>query len=634
MSAADLLKKAEIKTALIVDDGYDPVPEPTELLADGWLHFFDELTDAEQKVLEELFPGAGEKDEAELYSDKAFVLTIWQNRNRFAADTVAPVFSDYVAKQAETKLVLTDLETRLKNMGLNVTTCGSNFYSKALKVDLVFVDLYLGTTQSAADKEKSVKTMRKVIKKRGDRPPTIVLMSDSRHLTISKDSFRDGARVFESGFDVIKKREIKNDLKFLRMLRELARNRKDSLKLTKFVLAWREGQKEAAQETENEIRRLDLHDWAQITDLLLEAEGIGVGSYMLDVFDRVLQHNIEGQGKVITAAKTLDNLDDADYPPMASSASRDTLSILEKVIYQHPERRRIKALKGFPVEFGDVIKLKKGKRPKLGLFAGKKDTVYLVITPACDLVRCGASHVTFVQGACFNLDEDVAEPFGNSIRTSMLTLDGKRKVKVIWDSNSLTSLSLEEINAELSKDGSAEVTARLREHAASSLQQLILSNLGRIGTIAPIPMTFQAEVTFYFLNNNRDPIKLDVKNNDPVNAVCYVGRSSKKKEVRIPISPDAYIDIFNAVSSLDLTAVHQGSREHIKKIREASALELIISRGIEVELDSFTSKDWKLNGVKMGTLIYQRTIYEAFAANNRVVGLIIVLNSKAGSKIG
>ena len=106
---------------------------------------------------------------------------------------------------------------------------------------------------------------------------------------------------------------------------------------------------------------------------------------MLYIFDRVMQHEIERDLKVIKAAQKLDSLNQKRYPAMATPSTRDMLSILTKTPYQPPTRRKLIPEKGYPVQYGETIGLKKG-RAVTNVFSGTKNRVYFVMTPSCDLM--------------------------------------------------------------------------------------------------------------------------------------------------------------------------------------------------------------------------------------------------------
>jgi hypothetical protein len=77
------------------------------------------------------------------------------------------------------------------------------------------------------------------------------------------------------------------------------------------------------------IRRLDLSDYVQVRQVLLNFEGQPLGSYLLDVFDRVLQYEVEGNTGTINAAEDLNNIDSDSYavPYIAQSPDLQHLCI-------------------------------------------------------------------------------------------------------------------------------------------------------------------------------------------------------------------------------------------------------------------------------------------------------------------
>ena len=72
--------------------------------------------------------------------------------------------------------------------------------------------------------------------------------------------------------------------------------------------AWETGLTGARDRTTALIRKLRLADLAQIYELLLSAEGEPTGSYLVDIFDKVLQHEIEREAPIIDAAVALNSL--------------------------------------------------------------------------------------------------------------------------------------------------------------------------------------------------------------------------------------------------------------------------------------------------------------------------------------
>src|SRR5438132_12852350 len=124
-------------------------------------------------------------------------------------------------------------------------------------------------------------------------------MSRSELLRDKKEQFREGAELLGSMFRVYTKADLLQGENLERTLERLVLHRPDSMRVARFVHGWKTGLNLASERFVKGIRRLDLPDYAQIRDVLLAFEGQPLGSYLLDVFDRVLAHEIEGYEETI-----------------------------------------------------------------------------------------------------------------------------------------------------------------------------------------------------------------------------------------------------------------------------------------------------------------------------------------------
>ena len=123
-----------------------------------------------------------------------------------------------------------------------------------------------------------------------------------------------------------------------------------------FLAAWELGLGGAAKEFMKLMRRLDLSDYCKIREVLLDVEGQPLGSYMLDVFDRVLQHEIEGHVPTISAAQELNAIDPTKYPAPYIAGSSDLQDLVARSLWQNVERLKVTGnIAGMPVSFGDML---------------------------------------------------------------------------------------------------------------------------------------------------------------------------------------------------------------------------------------------------------------------------------------
>ena len=299
-------------------------------------------------------------------------------------------------------------------------------------------------------------------------------------------------RSLRQDFEQSSKADVDKTGRLEQLVRELARHREDSLKLNAFLLGWTQGVAGAVRRTQDDIRRLDLEDWAQIHDLLLAAEGSSAGRYILEILEFSFLHELESEDSFLDAAAALDTLDRELYPPTTIAGSKDTLGLVEKTLYEHENCRKLDAEPASPVAFGDIIgPVRCSEFPKDSVFAQLEDAVLITMTPACDLQRGNVERILFMVGKTKGVGAPATGDALEGFRTPILRLPDGKRVWVDWQSNHVIALTSKEVDALICGDGcSMTKVARLRTANAVSLQQQLLSNLGRVGLVAPIPPTF------------------------------------------------------------------------------------------------------------------------------------------------
>ena len=598
MTIESLLNENGIRNAIIVDDVLDSVPTANDLSSaeDEWSNFFDDVNDVDQATIAKYFPTYEEFDREKLRKNDEFVATLWKRRNTLRAKLTDPLFETYVQDSQQDCEFIEVVKKSLEKFGLVVTKAGRDFVEAAKSSDLIVIDLYLGLPQVTHDMENSMRGLKKVIKARTGNPPIIVLMSRSQRLAEKADEFRDQTRVFASGFRTIKKSDLAKRGRLKQLLLELVRHHQDSLKLTLFVQAWQTGLLQAVKQTESDIRRLDLEDWAQIRELLLENENISTGSYILDVFDLVLLHQVESHEATIKAATALNSLQSEIYPPSTITGSKDTLALIFKTLYKHGNRHELDVKGVGAVAFGDVLGVvDKTALPKNSIFKETDNTVFLVVTPACDLQRGkeSVSRVLLMSGIFEPIDADLASKNPIKPRTPILKLPDGRRVCVDWQPHQIATLDHEELDALLGQGGGACVVGRLRDINTVSIQQNLLSNLGRVGLVSPMPSTFRIEVQVFYPNQNGDLISLSIGDYNKIMGVCYVGRNRDKNKARASFDYELRFTFLDALTALDDNMVHERSLDKINKSKSIEVVDLLFSRGVELDVSTSGAQNWE-----------------------------------------
>jgi hypothetical protein len=587
-----LLQQADVRRALIVDDAYDPVPLARDLSreADEWTQFFEDLTTDDLMTLRQIYPRYDDFRADELQRSDDFVATLWEHRSRLSGELGELLFARYQEDVETDRAHLTKLLQWLGDFGLTCDTAGRTFQDKAIAADLIVIDLYLGSTQD--DMTISIDGLVKVIEKRRNRPPLVVLMSRSPRLAAKREEFRDRSGLFESAFRIIHKAELADPSKLQRLLRRLGSHYSDSLKLASFLDAWNTGLNHARERTSSLIRRLDLADHAQIRQLLLSAEGEPTGSYLVDVFDRVLQHEIEREASIIDAAIALNTLTSETYPPPYVAGSRDLQNLVHRSLFQNRERLRLMGAEGSRVAFGDLLR----RKPK-ALPAGPETVatpadgaplsdlaatdVLSVLTPACDLQRQGAKRVLLLVGALRSLQPADWSYKDDPVRTPVVELSDGQRWWIKWDLKHIETLSHNELARMLIADGDFEIVARLRESHALELQQKLLSSLGRVGLIAPMPATFPMRVEAYLPNMEGKLVRIDIPALEQFDGVCYVGRAGKG-DMRLVLCDDACEAICEAVEKVELAQVHAGAHEPVTYLQKTGELLQVLEGGVSL----------------------------------------------------
>jgi hypothetical protein len=602
MTVNELLIDRNLTSALIIDDAYDNQPLAKDLVGDeeAWNTFIADIQ-AEHEAIIEAFPAYDDMSSAQLRTSDEFVAAVWRAKGKISEENWNTLFDDYVRATAGDRTFLNALEEQLRALGITCTTSGRQLAQEANQVPLIFADLFLGATQEAHDVDESVSKLQTILRGRENDPPVVILMSRSERLNDRKADFRDKAGLLGALFRVSSKNDLIAGSNLEKILRRMAQHRPDALRVARFLKSWEDGLNKARREFMISIRRLDLSDYVQVRQVLLNFEGQPLGSYLLDVFDRVLQYEIEGDTNTISAAEDVNNIDSESYAVPYIAQSSDLQHLVYRTIIQNPERLKVRATDcGAAVGFGDLLVRAQGipgepeakeGRPVEGA-ACKADAVkeelpdaLLVLTPACDLVReGGASRVLLMAGSTFPLDprswnyKESAAP-----KTPILEIDETHRVWIKWNVKDLRMMAPNEIAHWLKEGGDYRVVARLRESNALEIQQKVLSSMGRIGLLAPMPATFEVDVRAYYQGADGMPHDYEVPVLVKEGGVCFVGRDEDGKEnTRLILTEQAIDDLMAAIGRLETDVVVTAARRNFEALRASKSFENDVQRGLQV----------------------------------------------------
>jgi hypothetical protein len=597
---AEILASANITKALIVDDAIDDVPRADDLSMDGalWTHFFDDLSDPDKAALTAAFPDFAVLDAEDLQKADTFVACLWANKGAIAPALCDTLFARYVADMQADKDHLNVLRAQLEGAGLACNAVGRDFVAAVADADIVFMDLYLCSAQRPDDIKVSIEGLASAIEKRRTKPPLVVLMSRSNRLEEKRVDFRNDTKLFESTFRVLAKSEIQLDGVVQRIVGRLATHYQKSLKLSEFVCAWEDGLDAARDRTTKLIRKLGLSDLAQIQHLLLSAEGEPMGSYLVDVFDKALQHEIEGNSDIIDTALALNDLDTSKFPAPFVAGANDLLEFVEHSLFHNRARLKLPGAIGSSVSFGDVLRRKLpapapvadvtldaavAEKPLI-LPEIQSNMVMAVLSPACDLQRNQLKRVLLLVGELHVLKTEAWSAKNSGAKTPVFDMgDGVRRF-IQWNLKHILTLTHDELNDFLlSEQPAFERVGRLRDMHALEIQQKLLSSMGRVGLAAPMPATHAVRIQAFTVDTENKLRNLNIASLED-GGVCFIGRTSDGLDhlEKLILTERGCEDICRAIDQIDIDTVHEKTRDILKSIQKSTVLYETLERGIVV----------------------------------------------------
>lgn len=603
----NLLSDKNIKNALIIDDSFNAKPNVSNIsyTLDDWDRFFDDLQDDDINLIRAHVKDYDELDSEDLKTSDTFIETLWDLREKIPASKT--LFERYSSDRSHDLDLLKNLTNTLKKLNIRSEELGivgaykdQNLYERKIfssDIDIIFIDLFLGGEQDTFAQERSSNLLKDVISKRKNSPPLVILMSRSTSLQEKRIEFRDNIGIIESMFRILSKKELSDESRVKQVLFNLVSAKENSYKILNFINAWSDGMSDAMDKTLGIMRSFDLSTYSKLKELLLDGEGESTGSYVVDIFELIMQHKLEENNGIIDAAIGLNNIADgkAYYPYITTDKYLHEL--LYSVMFKNNNRIRISPENDNRLAFGDMFIINHEENSDAHYFIEKyePDNIFIVITPACDLQREIKNNIILLKGNIRELTLNTWICSDNELITPIVKIEDFYK-SIKWDAKSIETLSAQDITFLLCSKKIKKV-ARLRENATLSLQQVCLSSIGRIGLIAPMPASYAIELNVYYMDSNKELKEVHLKNNESPNdefGVCYVGRHNGRKNIkRISLSEDLASNLRRAISNIEFNDVHPKNQGIISILMESIQLQELICHSLELE--SLKNKPYPLH---------------------------------------
>ncbi|MUZ64369.1 hypothetical protein [Agrobacterium vitis] len=369
----------------------------------------------------------------------------------------------------------------------------------------------------------------------------------------------------------------------LERLYDLEISHTDAMKINSFLLAWDEALTRAKREFLKSVRTLDLADYANVSSLILEAEGEPLGDYVLDLYDLHLHNTLEGDSGLIQTARRMNDIRWSEYPPAQFMPSPEVIKMLEGTVFHNAVRTNVETAEGEAVtaRLGDVYLgpevhgTQDGKAPLRACF--------VVISQACDLQHGEADRILLLKGSLRPYTPDQLAKKATVLRTPLITI-GQGRFILEWDLLAPETWMVADIPAK-SEAGFSKIR-RFRSSFALQIQQAFLGRLGRVGTMAALPGRHPVGVKVFLQNKTNTAVLLAQASAEDDKAVSLIGRTERGAPIEWLLLSEPFQDeVRSNLLAVDAATLPGGSTG-IAAARDNAAFYRALKRGLGVQRES------------------------------------------------
>jgi hypothetical protein len=603
----DMLKRAGITDALIIDDVYD---EPTFVeISQGDLQVFA-LTFADDTTLRSKVEALGLDPDGGSQKEETLKV-LWRHCIKSPADDVAKrAIESIFAVRADRRDVLEKLDGALASCGLKVSTVGATEKIPAAK-GLVFLDFILnpGLTNSDREHDLACQIVRILYEKQAT-PPYVILISDVENVEATHRS-AVCHKVGEMGgfFGFIRKRDLEDETVLCLKLAELGLGQENSVgrvAIRDYAKAVAKAAGEAARDFNTFIYELELQDYVHLQQFRLDVEGEGLGDYMQALVEAKLGHLFSNQPDVIEKRRILDSVRCATLLPASLNASQTLLGAFHCAQTEphapprlRPARSKKQAASPTRVpSFGDVY------------VNSVQTKALLVVSPACDLIVSPflgrrqppnpAFPVHLVEGNVLGPDKKPAENEAVICTEPLLFGDSFRVIA--WQLNRARTVRYGKLPGHLAATG-FEFYARLKSLFALAVQRGFLDLAGKIGLPVAPPAAIAADIQIYVGRkvNQLKPVGERISCGAELRHAAKSKKSEWKTEARLTVG-----GITQVLALLRVTAKMEETKrpEHFPSPEDVNTIaaqgEYWMSCALDFEKDRPGSGRKKLPAMRIG----------------------------------
>lgn len=519
---ADKLATAGVRSALIVDDAFDPIGDSVD---NSQIEEFWVAIEREEAILSSL-ERLGVSATSAVDINEMALGKLWDARSD---DTplIGKAREYLFAEKAEAREILDNLTTFLADLDLCVATMGTNEECTS-PPSLVFIDYYLGAGGEAIARNNAVIMARQIYAASldGEEKPFFVLMSSRFNDggQCEAESFRIESGLLKGLFDFATREELIDCCGFAVKLAIWTSDLSARHEIQKFVATLSRTMQHKSNSFLNRVLGLTISDYSYLQAMSLDRDGHPLGDYLVWLYGAILVNSVlEDNTELEDARHALNELSfnsflpspESPSPSLARAYSFALTEPISKNIDVHPhspqpegDSQDAEASNAPPEDTNGSLSCGREVRETVGLpllrlgdlLINESNTLYMVATPDCDLMYsprserklCGDQSVLLIPGELRPLNDNAGrvavqtEPFFHN----------NAMYRIHWHVKKVMSMPVGQFFKWYHDNGYTR-PVRLRQPYAMQIQHELAAGLGRVGTPATPPLYSFVDVSIF-----------------------------------------------------------------------------------------------------------------------------------------
>ncbi|MDA8246774.1 hypothetical protein [Acidithiobacillus sp.] len=477
-----------LSSAVVIDDALGPPTKGTINADDknNWIEFVSKNAAAEVAVRNALFGGEGpDLDDllSEVTSEHELMVRLWDLEQKDALPDAKlsllfqTVAFELAGKACKPLMVVEKLRELCGGADKVRTFWDLDSAEAALAVtDIAFIDFYLSDGETEDDAIKRITKAADKLNK-----PKLVFFMSSRASLEAQHKVRKSIGVKTAFYEVMQKSDISPEFLAQKISAKCSAFRPNK-SLEGLIETLVGATQEAIAEFQKQCSELEIHDLSLLDLARLNAEGESLPEYLTWLFSETIAAKTRQRALPSVLAKKIE----ADSIGFTGQIEQGLalFNFFSEVVFG------LAVSKNSPMRFGELVRRKATAKH------------YLILTPACDLQRCGPTKailcVAAVATAYTGYKELAATKLYGKLDSGVRHLyctnhdDGHTEYTMLdWELNDVATFAVSDLQSE-----DFERIALMNELFAQELKEEVLRKLGRVGTQIdpPPPLALRARL--------------------------------------------------------------------------------------------------------------------------------------------